>query len=1075
MTLSLTKRVNYEPSERLDLNDKLAEDTLLDETLGQHYQGLISQSPDGRIFKGWTTTTSYPETNTGFNIPSEEGFAIDRAGNVLIRDGASGFLVPLASDSVNYIYAHYEEETSDTDQRRKYELGAEAAVTLDTRVTRTTEIHTTTTPYGAIDFVNFAKTALISGTTRELIPLYAVVVDNLNEIELIEDWRPMWAPGIEAATPNKYQSEEADFPHSFVISDAPTISITDVRTALVAITDRLKQLKGTTTWWEDNDQSLESVSNEWTRSGGNIYRTGGFVGIGVDPVATLHLESGSPTIRVRDTDGASDRYLQVAAGATVASVIYTGGASGNASLYLDTQSTGSGNCSIFFFRTCATTGDKVVRFSRGNSNDNSARIGVDGLDSYFQIHGGNLGIGVTSPAYTVDVNPPSGAATLGVAPQTAGEGSSIELGTAGSGNRPVWIDFTGDDVNTYGLRIIRESSGQNARSVLFHQGTGDFVLDALDDTSVIKLQFPTNQFTFQEDNNGNPILTIGDTTEGAEQPELRLIGSSHYFNGGLRLYRGNTGENAPSYLVHRGTGDLILDTSESGDIRFNIGSVGFHFEDRFSTDKLANRTDRILRITQFAGNAQLDFTTAHIETTSTLKLLGSADNLVIGSADVWTFEEVGSDPTIKFDANKWLQYDSFSATFEFLGGTAGADQILSINDVGVTSQVQLSMTSNKIINVADPTNDQDAATKAFVAAHTEIVRFTDNLIFNSNFDIYTWNWKDELPYKPFQRFALHHYDHWRFFYANNVGGLSGNRGISTVAVENNNAVRISREAGSTGTSAEDMYVGQEIRWRLERLQGKKLTLTFRARRGTGYSATSNALRVRVNAGTGDVVGAVRNGSQSNPGQYTVGNTNVLDTTVTLGTAAADFTVDVPALPSSFTQLSLYFVYKSQSAGGPIPANDYCDIWEIMLVEGDVSIPWERRGVSYDGEFQLSKAYSEASWGNSIGRTTFPTEATYVTYNHLANHPVNSILQFGYHPTFSVAKWVDPSDYTFKVYELTNASSALKIGGVQEGGIDTTNETRQGVVLFTVTSQNFWAVDVVEGHWVCYAFPNSSTI
>lgn len=58
-----------------------------------------------------------------------------------------------------------------------------------------------------------------------------------------------------------------------------------------------------------------------------------------------------------------------------------------------------------FFRRTNTTGQKNVVFFRGNNTTQvSAIIGVDGGNSYFNNHGGNLGIGTSSPARTLHVN-----------------------------------------------------------------------------------------------------------------------------------------------------------------------------------------------------------------------------------------------------------------------------------------------------------------------------------------------------------------------------------------------------------------------------------------------------------------------------------------------------------------------------------------------------------------------------------------------------------------------------------------------------------------------------------------------
>ena len=67
-----------------------------------------------------------------------------------------------------------------------------------------------------------------------------------------------------------------------------------------------------------------------------------------------------------------------------------------------------GPVSLRYFANTNTKGLKYVAFFRGNglasSSDISARIGVDGGNSYFQHHGGNFGIGTSSPIGKLHIN-----------------------------------------------------------------------------------------------------------------------------------------------------------------------------------------------------------------------------------------------------------------------------------------------------------------------------------------------------------------------------------------------------------------------------------------------------------------------------------------------------------------------------------------------------------------------------------------------------------------------------------------------------------------------------------------------
>jgi hypothetical protein len=66
-------------------------------------------------------------------------------------------------------------------------------------------------------------------------------------------------------------------------------------------------------------------------------------------------------------------------------------------LFIDSP-TGVDNIIVKFFRNTNTSSNKSVIFSRGDGTDTAhAQIGVDGVNSFFQIGGGNFGIGTSTP------------------------------------------------------------------------------------------------------------------------------------------------------------------------------------------------------------------------------------------------------------------------------------------------------------------------------------------------------------------------------------------------------------------------------------------------------------------------------------------------------------------------------------------------------------------------------------------------------------------------------------------------------------------------------------------------------
>lgn len=264
-SITLTKKVNYSPNQRLDLTDKQDEAKLIDDTTQQYRQALLMEEDDGRVLRGWRTTT-VPGANAGFTIAgSEESVAVDRAGNVLLLDGSVALTVTLQQNAINYVHAYYIEQETDPASRRFFQSGAEISQTVNTRITRGANLFRSNTAIGSPAWAGFQTSTVISGVTYQLIPLYAVVVDNSNSITSVTDYRPMFAPGATATVSNQYAaaSGNPDFPFNFVpATNHATLGIQSVRDGLVALADRVLQIKGSTNWYDD-------AQNQFTFTSGN--------------------------------------------------------------------------------------------------------------------------------------------------------------------------------------------------------------------------------------------------------------------------------------------------------------------------------------------------------------------------------------------------------------------------------------------------------------------------------------------------------------------------------------------------------------------------------------------------------------------------------------------------------------------------------------------------------------------------------------------------------------------------------------------------------------------------------------
>jgi hypothetical protein len=408
MALQLTKRVKYTSNERLDLLDKLAEDTLLDATLHEARRQLFIESATrGRVLQGFKTST-VPGPNGGFTLPAAKGVAIDNTGALAVMDGTTSLTTALQYDAINYLHLYYDEDDSDSAVRRFYRSGDEVSDYTDTRITRTCKLYRATAAYGTPTLGGFSTSATVDGVLRQLIPLCAVCVNGANTITSVHDFRPMWAPNINGAGSNEFTADT----HDFGPTDAATLGITDLRTALVGITNRVKQLKGTTNWWDEIAAGCDllAIGARWaTYSGTTVYHTGkaGVTYQAMDGGARLYLEANDTDfpLRVLGYSGSSANVVtqlfsrsrgsysapaNVAAGDVLGKLSFTG-------LYSGTYYDGA----TITAEVDATPGasDMPSRLCFWTSPDASAtplerlRIGANG----------NVGLGTNNPDSPLDI------------------------------------------------------------------------------------------------------------------------------------------------------------------------------------------------------------------------------------------------------------------------------------------------------------------------------------------------------------------------------------------------------------------------------------------------------------------------------------------------------------------------------------------------------------------------------------------------------------------------------------------------------------------------------------------------
>jgi len=154
--------------------------------------------------------------------------------------------------------------------------------------------------------------------------------------------------------------------------------------------------------------------------------------------------------------------------------------------------------------------------------------------------------------------------------------------------------------------------------------------------------------------------------------------------------------------------------------------------------------------------------------------------------------------------------------------------------------------------------------------------------------------------------------------------------------------RFQRNSGQTGTGGLSFAQSIETVNSIP-LAGKTVTVSFYARAGANYSATSNALPVYLYGSTG---------TDQNIFSTWAGSSTVANQTNTLTTTWQRFTM-TGTVGATVTQLAVLFQYTPTGTAG---ANDYLEITGVQLELGSVATTFSRAGGSIGGEDILCQRY-----------------------------------------------------------------------------------------------------------------------
>lgn len=261
------------------------------------------------------------------------------------------------------------------------------------------------------------------------------------------------------------------------------------------------------------------------------------------------------------------------------------------------------------------------------------------------------------------------------------------------------------------------------------------------------------------------------------------------------------------------------------------------------------------------------------------------------------------------------------------------------------------------------------------------------------------------------------------------------------------AIRVQKRSGSTGASTN--ILGQEVEnVNCLDLPGQQLTLSFTARAGANYSATSNALGVQIFTCT-----TADQSTASFVNGTAAGQATLLSQNVTLTTSNQRFTLTTSAVPSNATNVYIAFVEASSSSAAG--ANDWFEVSDVQLERGSVATSFDFR--DYTRELQMCQRYFEKSYTQSSvpGAVVFSSFRTSIqaTSQYAA---INGL--------FATSKRTNPAVVVYNPSTGTAGQIVADSTNITSVSI-ATNET--GLVIFC-NNQNTTVNQFLSGHWTASA-------
>ena len=245
--------------------------------------------------------------------------------------------------------------------------------------------------------------------------------------------------------------------------------------------------------------------------------------------------------------------------------------------------------------------------------------------------------------------------------------------------------------------------------------------------------------------------------------------------------------------------------------------------------------------------------------------------------------------------------------------------------------------ANGDVYSASDVNDTNGTINAFVTGGQTAGK---NSIINGGMDV----WQRGTSFTPASTTKVYTTDRWLSF--RTATGMTITRqatGDTTNLPFIQYNARVQRDSGNTSTATPYFIQAIETVNTIP-LAGKTITVSFYARRGANFSATSNLLKLQSFTGTG---------TDQDPTSFAyTGQVEAILQTFTLTTTWQRFSTTV-TLGATVTEMDLVFSYNPTGTAG---AADYYDITGVQLEVSSTATPFSRSAPNYGGELAACQRY-----------------------------------------------------------------------------------------------------------------------